>query len=711
MGYNLEKPKGRRTATFGVLLTFVLTVVLFGGALYLWYLGLDVVGPTPGPTHPQRMTDQDGGRVEPFVSEADFSDWLSKADSLGGFGMPLSVMSGREMMVAEDAAVMAPNAAPTMGLGEKSQSGIGGGVSAGRMSETNVQVAGIDEPDILKTDGREIYYAPQGSYYRGGITPMMGAPEVISFEEGFAMKDAPEVISFEEGIPNRYFQPGVKAVRAFPPEDLSLDAEIDLNGDLLLDGDVLAVLSYDGIHAYGVDDPKSPSEAWKLSYEDNSWPVESRLKDGKLFLVLAHSINRGRPCPFVPAVSADGNVSIGCGDIWHPVSPVPSDVTYTVMKVDFASGKVERTASFVAAQGSSVVYMSEGSIYVTHVLPADAFSFVFGFLGANADIVPALVLERLNQVSGYELSEESKASEMRSILGRWFETLDEDDALALMNEIDNRIGDYLGEHRRELQQTGIVRIDTGKLDVKATGSVPGVPLNQFSLDEHKGYLRVATTSGETGGLFWQFGFGGGRNDSINDLYVLDASLSLVGEALGMGQGERIYAVRFVGEQGYVVTFRQTDPFYVLDLSKPRKPEIRGELKIPGYSSYLHPLKEGRILGVGQDDGRVKLSLFDVSDPAAPAELDRYSLSEYWSDVLDTHHAFLLDGEHEMFFLPGGDGGYVLSYSGDSLKLVKAVSGIRARRAVYLDSYLYVAGDDKIVVLDMSDWRRVNQLKF
>ncbi|OGM00550.1 hypothetical protein A2480_02395 [Candidatus Uhrbacteria bacterium RIFOXYC2_FULL_47_19] len=644
-------------------------------------------------------SNQDRGEVKRFDSEQDFSDWLEKADSLAAYGGDSGVEMGMGMTRAissiqtEDMAVAAPMAS----VSEKSSFDMGGGSAPDRFSGTNVQVAGIDEPDILKTDGREIYFSPgiMPILYRGMPTPM-------------PLDVMPETFSIEEPYYDQ--QSSISVVKAFPAEELALDSEIKGDGDLLLHDNILAVLSYDGVRAQNVSDPASPQEVWQVSYENNSWLVDARLKGGELFLILSSSINYARPCPYAPLLGIEGKVEIACSAIWHPVIPVPTDVTYTVLKVDMATGKVKQTASFVGAQGSSAVYMSADNIYATYSLPADTFTFVSGFLMANADVVPSYVLEKLDQVINYDLADETKSVELRNVLGRWFQSLDQDEALSLVTEMNNRIGDYIKVHLRELQQTGIVRLDTNKLEVKSSGSIPGTLLNQFSLDEYDGFLRVATTSGETGGMFWMYGLGGGRNDSANDLYVLDMNLKVVGQALGMGPDERIYAVRFVGERGYVVTFRQTDPFYVLDLSNPRRPTVEGELKIPGYSSYLHPLKDGRILGVGQEDNRVKLSLFDVTNPTDPSELDKYSLNEYWSDVLDTHHAFLLDAEHEIFFLPGSNGGYVMSYSDDELKLSKAVSGIRARRALYLDNYLYVAGDDQIVVLDMTDWQRVNQLE-
>jgi uncharacterized secreted protein with C-terminal beta-propeller domain len=159
----------------------------------------------------------------------------------------------------------------------------------------------------------------------------------------------------------------------------------------------------------------------------------------------------------------------------------------------------------------------------------------------------------------------------------------------------------------------------------------------------------------------------------------------------------------------VVTFKQTDPFYVLDLSNPQKPEKKGELKIPGYSSYLHPLADNIILGLGKEGQQVKLSLFDVKNPASPQEISKYTLDEYWSEILNTHHAFLQDQKHQVFFLPGGKGGYVFSYKGNQLSLTKAVSSIQAKRALYINDYLYIISEDKITVLNETTWEKSKEL--
>jgi hypothetical protein len=176
----------------------------------------------------------------------------------------------------------------------------------------------------------------------------------------------------------------------------------------------------------------------------------------------------------------------------------------------------------------------------------------------------------------------------------------------------------------------------------ASGSVPGHLLNQFALSERSGYLRAATTEG----LPWAPG-DRPRESRVTILAEEDGALVEVGSVGGLGVDERIYAVRFLGDVGYVVTFREVDPLYTIDLSDPRAPRVRGELKIPGYSAYLHPVADGLVVGVGQDatdDGALlgaQVSLFDVADLDAPRRLATLPLGDgAGTDVEHDHRAFL-----------------------------------------------------------------------
>ncbi|WP_394616663.1 beta-propeller domain-containing protein [Lentzea sp. JNUCC 0626] len=187
----------------------------------------------------------------------------------------------------------------------------------------------------------------------------------------------------------------------------------------------------------------------------------------------------------------------------------------------------------------------------------------------------------------------------------------------------------------------------------ASGDVNGTLLNQYSLSEHEGVLRVATTTGTEIRCCWRMPADQANppapppSESFVTTLRRDGNqLTKVGEVGGLGKGERIYSVRFIGKLGYVVTFRQTDPLYTLDLSDPKQPRVTGELKITGFSAYLHPAGDGKLIGVGQeanDQGRTlgtQVSLFDVRNPASPQRLAQYHLPDSNSEAQFDPHAFL-----------------------------------------------------------------------
>ena len=163
-----------------------------------------------------------------------------------------------------------------------------------------------------------------------------------------------------------------------------------------------------------------------------------------------------------------------------------------------------------------------------------------------------------------------------------------------------------------------VAINDAALTFEAQGVVPGYVLNQYSMDEYNGNFRIATTV-STGS--WV------NRDQHNNLYILNMDLGVVGKIENLAQGERIYSARFTGDKAYLVTFKQTDPFFVLDLKDPTSPKVAGELKIPGYSSYLHPYNENYIIGIGKENNTLKLSLFDVTDMSNPTEVARTIIGE------------------------------------------------------------------------------------
>ena len=188
-----------------------------------------------------------------------------------------------------------------------------------------------------------------------------------------------------------------------------------------------------------------------------------------------------------------------------------------------------------------------------------------------------------------------------------------------------------------------------RIEHLASGSVPGFVPDQFAMDEAAdGTFRIATQTG-----WW----GRSASSAVHVLSRQGRDLVTLGSVTGIAPGEDLKSVRFIDDQAFVVTFEQVDPLFVIDLADPRNPRITGELKIPGFSSYLHPMEEGRLFGIGQGDSwnTGKLSLFDVSDPAAPAEVDAVTLggSDGWasSEAAWDHHAFSWFATHGLLAVP------------------------------------------------------------
>lgn len=199
-------------------------------------------------------------------------------------------------------------------------------------------------------------------------------------------------------------------------------------------------------------------------------------------------------------------------------------------------------------------------------------------------------------------------------------------------------------------QTQIVKVNFSEGDIKFTAEceVPGNTHNQFSMDEKDGNLRVATTSYNE------------KGNEVNNLFVLDENLNKIGEVTGFAEDESIKAVRFMGDMAYVITYEETDPLFVIDLSVPTNPQIKGEVKISGFSSLLVPVDENTLLGIGYSthtgefsevtDG-VKFALFDISNPQKPAVLDSYVLKYATSDAQYNHHALLVNPQAGYYAIP------------------------------------------------------------
>jgi uncharacterized secreted protein with C-terminal beta-propeller domain len=655
---------GQKSKVFATV-SVLLVAILVGVSVYA------VMG--EGGTSEPGQNNVGTAGVSNFLSQEEFETYLSSNSQYTGGD------NWRGGVLFQDSSVMSPDIS---GITEKNDApSAGTGDGSGRVSDTNVQVIGIDEPDIVKTDGMNIFFSREDYYY-------------YYYD------------SYSSDIMPPQTDNGIKIVSAYPAINMSVLSKIDKNGDLLLHDNTLAVFTWDGIYGYDVSDPQNPVSKWEITLNDSTSVVAARLYQGKIYLVTQTYVYSYEP---IKPLEVNGeSVEISYSSIYYPVMPSYTDSTLNAMVFDMQSGNLEDTVSFVGASYSSVIYMSGSAIYIGYSYYEDETPYIIEFCTEELQgIVPDSVIAKINKLNTYDISEAAKMTEIGVIFDNYLMSLSGDEIAQVETQVSDALEGYYSEHMRELEKTGIVKISLDNLDITATGSVPGSLLNQFSMDEYNGYLRLATTVGNGFGFSW---FWAG-SESASDIYVLDGNLSVAGSVQGLGLTEQIYSARFVGDKGYLVTYLQTDPFYILDLSDPTNPQLKGELEIPGYSSYLHPITGDRMLGIGQEDWKVKISLFDVQNPEQPAELDKYILEDYWSDILSTHHAFLLDEAHEIFFLPGSESGYIFSYAGNNLELVKVVSDIQARRALYINDNLYIVGDNKIVVVNELDWQVVNELEF
>ncbi|SEQ89173.1 beta-propeller domain-containing protein [Natrinema salaciae] len=638
----------RRTLTAVALIALLVGSVLGAGLTGL-------IDDRTADTDLERETSPIAGLSDPelttFESDEEFAEYFD--DDRGRTAAPgwtsIAPTTGGNVALEERENLESTADGAEGGADAASAPASGGGEP--RHSTTNVQEAALDEPDALKTDGESVYYADHRYASRWDETSIVDVSD----------PDAPEAVG-----------------------------SIPLSGDLLLAGDTLVVLGDEEAAGYDVSDPESPEEQWR---EDLEARIDTaRLYDGDLYLVLVDRPGSD-PCPIVPY----GDRAVACTDVVRPTADADADAVYTAARIDPETGTLESEASVVGSRSLSATYVSENGIYLSYTRSTDEYELRRSYLGSDdgSALLDAEARDRVAALDDLDISRRAKAVELQEILADWYDRMDEDERREARRAFDEGLGDHAAAHHRDLTTTGIVRIGLdGKLSAEASGEVPGTPLNQFSMDEHDDHLRIATTIPGTHGV-----------DSENDVYVLDGDLETVGSVTGLGVDERIYSVRFEGDEGYVVTFREIDPFYTLDLSEPTDPTVDGELKLPGFSEYLHPLEDDLVLGIGQEDRNPKATLFDVTDPEDPIELDSEILAgEHYSDVSRTHTAFLQDEAHGVFFMPGSERSYVFDYQGGELEEVARVDlGGRGTRAMYVGDHLYVFGEGEAVVLDETTW--------
>ncbi|MBN1678500.1 MAG: beta-propeller domain-containing protein [Candidatus Thermoplasmatota archaeon] len=446
----------------------------------------------------------------------------------------------------------------------------GGGA---QYSETNVQTAGVDESDVIKTDGEYIYVSTNSEVEIVRATP----PEDMQI---LSTLTADDIFGVDENH-------SASITGLFVRDD-----KLVVLGSLYQQYDWYRyVLSADEykyeppkvvISVFDVSDRSDPSQEFSVGISGSS--LTSRMLGDVVYVLTQMAVWDFDGYTILPSVwQGDTNEEIPLSSVRYDPETRYASSFVNILAIDISDGGHEILS--VVAGWASTVYMSLDSIYFA--------------------------------------------------VQKWD------------GDIEMEDGDTVPD-RSSSARTTIYQIAVEGTQMTAAGSciVRGWLLNQFSMDQHGEHLRVATTTS------WI--------NPENAVYVLDSDMQTVGALEGLAPTERIYSARFVGETLYLVTFRQVDPLFVIDLSDPANPKVAGELKIPGFSTYLHPVDDTHVLGIGQENANVKVSLFDVSDPTAPVEQSTYVIGGlFGSQALYDHKAVLFDLERELLVIPGYEHSYSL----------------------------------------------------
>ena len=446
-------------------------------------------------------------------------------------------------------------------------------VSYGDYSTTNNQVDNVDEADIVKTDGKNIFYISNN------IVNIIDANnlELLSEINGYMSDESGESFS-----PSQLFINGTKLVvigSFYKRETITSDEREE--DSVIFDYAYVNSINMTKAMVYDITDGKNPKLLREVALD--GYYKSARMIEDNIYFISSkgigyYGVDQIKEEDLLPTVedSIDITVSkkIPCTDIAY--FPGSDSYSYTLVG-GFNINNDEPLSVETFFGAGDTVYCSESNLYLTRPI-------------------------------------------------------------------------YNSEYRRNNIEIYKLELNNSKVTMKANGKVEGYINDQFSLDEFDGNLRIATTV-----IKEPFRYDEETDEYIDEIttnrvYILDENLEELGRTEDLADGERIYAVRFMGKIGYVVTFEQVDPLFVLDLSDPKKPEVKGQLKIPGYSSYLHPYDETHVIGIGyntKDNGyggvantNMKMSMFDISDLNNPTEMFNVSIGlDYaYSDLLHDHKA-------------------------------------------------------------------------
>lgn len=597
------------------------------------------------------------------------------------------------------------------------------GRAASEYSQTNVQVEGVDEPDIVKNDGKYIYTVAGKKIVIVDAFPAEGMKII-------------EEIEFDDSIRNIFLNENKLIV--FTEHYEYVDTGI-MCGEFYSFGVRCGGYSKEEtkVYIYDVSDKNDPQLDKEIDLSGNY--ADARMIDNYVYLISSKYLSLNYFD--LPYYAVDGvEKKIEASEVYYFNSPDENFVFNTIAAIDVTDGEME-TETYLTGAGSTI-YVSEDNIYLTYQKRLSQKYVIDRYL--DEVLLPALPDSVANEIEDAwedeDKTDSEKEREIGDILEEYISGLEPNEMAEFQNELDEKAMTFFEEIQKEQEKTAIHKINVNGLEIKheSVGEVPGSVLNQFSMDEFDGNFRIATTTG-----------GWNRERNYNNLYVLDENLKVIGKVEDLAKGERIYSVRFLGERAYMVTFRQTDPLFAIDLSNPENPKVLGELKVTGYSGYLHPYDAEHLIGIGMEateQGRVqgvKISLFDVSDIENPEEIGKYEVSEKWSNSEATydHKAVLFDKERNLLVIPvsysketavAGEmwpryeywqGAYVfdidlggidlrgkISHEVDSGNDAYWYNTAYVRRSLFMDDVLYTISDKKIKANELDNLAEIKEVE-
>jgi len=480
---------------------------------------------------------------------------------------------------------------------------------------------------------------------------------------------------------------------------------------------------------YDMSNRANPKLEKEFKFEGNYF--NARMKDNFVyFVVMNQPVFRPEPMPLI--FEGTEKRAMRISDIHYFNIPYNNPQLVTVHAIDIKEAENTDSESVAVEYGQNL-YMSHQNIYITYTKFINEWELrqdiMKDLLEPFLTLADRQLIEKIKAADDDLLSKAEKDSKILQIHMSYLNLLSQKEQDELQDKAESLLEKKLEEYKHlEFTVINKIEVSDGIITVADSGKVPGHLINQFSMDEKDGLLRIATTISPR----WSIKQ---RTDSSNNVYALDENMKIVGELEGLAETEQIYSTRFIDDRLYMVTFRQVDPFFVIDLSNPRNIRELGQLKIPGFSRYLHPYDKDTIIGIGQDateTGRVKglkISLFDVSDVENPEEIANYVTEERYaySTALYEHKAFLFDREKELLVIPAYsyekdssyNGAFVFRIAKDDIELRGLIDHSKGsspyyqpqvERSLYIEELLYTKSPGLLRINEIDDLSSVKDIQ-